>query len=57
MNNPFRHKFESERVFVLDENGYVESDPQLVWANPQLYIWTNSAYEGNELLHFFRFNG
>lgn len=58
MHNPYRHVVNSERVFVLDTEGYIEVlDTTYVWSNPQLYTWVNSSIDGDVMLHFFEFTG
>lgn len=54
MDKPLRHKFNSERLFVRDDDGYVEVfDAILIWSNPDIYIWSNSCHDGDVMLHFF----
>jgi hypothetical protein len=54
MDKPIRHVFNSERLFVKDDNGYVEVfDAILIWSNPDIYIWINSCHDDDIMLHFF----
>lgn len=57
-NTSSRHHVDSERYIVHDKFGNTEHfEPDILWANPDTYIWVSYAMIEHTMYYFFEFSG
>jgi len=53
---PLSDHVDSEATYVGDEHGWIEVDPDLVWSNPETYIWVGYELVDNVMVYYFEFS-
>lgn len=57
-NPSSRYHVDSEKYIVHDELGYSECDnPDMLWDNPDIYVWVSYAILEHTMTYFFEFSG